>query len=477
VFNSIRARIALYTGALSLVVVICLGLFLYSSLRAQLYQSTDNTLRIRADQLLDSIDFRDEQIQFDPEDIPPVSLRDDEAAHLISPSGVVLDSIGDEFAPQAATSENEASRFLTIRFWEGDPEDKSEYEMVRLLITPVIQDGDLVAYLQVGHDLSYVQEAVGRLLQLLLLAGPVMVGIAAAGGYWLTGQALAPIEKVRGQAASIQAEGLSQRLDLAKTNDEVERLTLTFNEMLDRLEQSFLRQRRFTADASHELRTPLAIIRGEIDVALERPRSFVEYVETLQSVGAEADRMTRLVNELLLLARSDSGELRLEMLPFDLADLLRLMVEQIQPKAREMGTRIHADLPPSLPIVGDKDRLMELFLNIIENALLHAPGSLIEVQAQPDGEQIVVTIADTGPGITAEHLPHIFDRFYRVDPVREHSYRGSGLGLAIAQEIAQAHQGRITVESTPGKGTTFTVHLRREPSGPKESIQHPAIRA
>jgi len=461
--NSIRARIALMTGALSLLVAIGLGLFLYNSLRAQLYQAADDSLRIRADQLLASIREQDGELGFDRQDNALTNLRDEEAAHLVSPSGMVMDSLGDEFAPVAASLTTRESRVLTHRFWETDPVDGREFETVRLLITPILEDGNVAAYLQVGQDMEPTQDALSRLLRLLLLSGPAMVGVAALGGYWLTGKALAPIEKIRQQAASIQASELGRRVDPANSNDEVERLTLTINEMLDRLEASFLRQRRFTADASHELRTPLAIIRGEIDVALERPRTPVEYVETLQSLDSEADRMTRLVNELLLLARSDSNELPLEMQPFDLADLLRLLTEQIQPKARETGARIRVDLPPSIPIVADKDRLLELFLNILENALLHAPGSSIDVRAQSDGEQVVVTIADTGPGISPEHLPHIFDRFYRVDPVRERSYEGSGLGLAIAQEIAKAHHGQIAAESRVGEGTTFIVRLPREP--------------
>jgi heavy metal sensor kinase len=390
-----------------------------------------------------------------------LNLRED-VARLVSPSGTVLDSQGNAFVPiVSSTIGNGESRFFTIRCTgAGEGQDGCEESGVfRLLSVPVVIHGDTVAYLQVGRDIEPVQEVLARLLRLLLIAGPILVGVAALGGYWLTGQALAPIEKIRRQAAAINAQDLSQRLNLTTTDDEVGRLAQTFNEMLDRLEKSFQRQRRFTADASHELRTPLAVIRGEIDVGLERPRSAAEYVETLESVGAEARRMSRLVNELLLLARADAHELRLDYEKVDLADLLTLLVEQMQRPAQEAEVRLGADLPRSLPILGDRDRLLELFLNLLENALVHAPGSQVDVRAQPNGETIVVTISDTGPGIPEEHVPHLFERFYRADQVRGRSSGGSGLGLAIAQEIAHAHGGDISVRSERGKGTTFSVQL------------------
>jgi heavy metal sensor kinase len=251
-------------------------------------------------------------------------------------------------------------------------------------------------------------------------------------------------------------------LDLPPTPDEVGRLTRTFNELLDRLEASFQRQRRFTSDASHELRTPLAVIGGEIEVTLERPRSQSEYIETLRSVQGEAQRMNRLVRELLQLARADAGELRLELEDLDLAELLRDLVEQMQRHAQEAGVRLEANLPASLPIYGDRDRLFELFINLFENAFVYAPGSAVMVRARSDNEDIFVSVKDTGPGIPAEHLPHLFERFYRVDQARRRSSNGSGLGLAIAQEISRAHGGDISVQSEPGQGTTFTVRLRRQ---------------
>jgi heavy metal sensor kinase len=456
--KTIRAKISLLTGGLSLAILFGFSVFLYSSLRIQLYQSVDNDLRVHAERLISSIENENGQLRFNREDRLTSNLGVEDIVRIVSTSGTVLDSLGDEFVPLTSFPEKDENRFVTLRFIEEVLEEK-ETVIFRLLSTPITMEGNPGAYLQVGRDLEPVQEALARLLGLLLLAGPVLVGVASLGGYWLTGQALAPIEKIRQRAASIHARDLSQRLDLKTTEDEVGRLARTFNEMLDRLEASFQRQRRFASDASHELRTPLAVIRGEIDVALERPRDRTDYVETLQSVDEEAQRMSRLVNDLLQLARADANELRLEFEQFDLADLLRLLVEKMQRQAQEAQVDLKTDLPASLPITGDRDRILELFVNLLENAIVHAPGSRVEVRAQTAGENIVVTITDTGPGIPEEHLPHLFERFYRVDQSRDRSRDGSGLGLALAQEIAHAHQGHISVQSQLEKGTTLIVQL------------------
>ncbi len=333
-----------------------------------------------------------------------------------------------------------------------------DLEIFRLLIVPITDQGKTVAYLQVGREIPEIQEALTRLLQLLLLSGPVVVAISSVGGYWLAGKSLAPIEKIRQKAASIQATDLHTRLDQT-SKDEVGQLARTFNEMLDRLEDSFLRQRRFTSDASHELRTPLSIIRGEVDVALERPRKPEAYVETLQSIGTEAQRMSRLVSELLLLARADLNELRFVYEKVDTADLLRLLVGHLQNQAQAAGVSLSMDLPASLIITADRDHLIRLFINLLENAFIHAPGSQVSIQARSAGKQAEFILADTGPGISQEHLPHIFDRFYRVDPVRGSASHGTGLGLAIVREIILAHGGTVCMLSELGKGTSIKILL------------------
>ena len=342
------------------------------------------------------------------------------------------------------------------------PNNDEANDRLRLLSAPVVQGGETVAFLQVGRDLEPLQQTLDQVLVLLLLSGPILVLLAGAAGYWLAGQTLTPIESIRRRAASISAQDLSARIDFPLPDDEVGRLAQTFNEMLARLDESFRRQRRFTADASHELRTPLSVMRGEVDVTLDQPRTSADYQRTLRSIGAETQWMARLVNDLLLLARSDAAELSLDTGRIDLADLLGVLVEQMTAQAESAGVNLRADFDQPLIVCADPDRLLQVFINLLQNAFTYAPGSTVTVRGRLDGDSVGVTVADTGPGIAPEHLPHLFERFYRVDSARSRSLEttgGSGLGLSIAQEIVHTHGGSVTVESEVGRGTTFTVRL------------------
>jgi heavy metal sensor kinase len=446
------------TGGISLLLMIGLGLFLYLSLHWELFKFIDTSLHYRADQMKNNLVLNGGQVYFDRKEISDRSLLEDDTAHLISPDGTIMDQLGKEYIPGMA-GENLRNGFQTVRFWQPEGVSNTlELEIFRVFITPITDHGKTLAYLQVGREIDEIQEALNNLVKLLLISAPFIVGFSAVGGYWLAGKALAPIDKIRKAAASIQATDLHSRVEHTK-HDEVGQLASTFNELLDRLEESFFRQRRFTADASHELRTPLSIIRGEVDVALERTRTQEEYIETLQSIGSEAQRMSRLVNELLLLARADTNELRLVCEKVDLADLLQLMAGHLQNQAEAAGVSLSVDVPAALTIAGDRDRLIQLFINLLENTFVHAPGSQATLTARTVGEQVEIIVADTGPGIPGEHLAHIFDRFYRVDPVRERASHGSGLGLAIAREIVLAHGGSIRIDSEVNRGTSVIVQL------------------
>jgi heavy metal sensor kinase len=317
----------------------------------------------------------------------------------------------------------------------------------------------VIGYLQVGRNLRPIRRLLQKFLLLIGLATPLVLCITGLGSYWLAGQALRPIEQIRQQAAAISSQDLSKRLNLNLPDDEVGRLARTFDQMLARLDLNFQRQRQFISDASHELRTPLAIIQGEVDVALEQPRSAAEYVETLQAVGIETRRMTRLVANLLLLARNDNAARPLNATRFDLADMLTVLVEQLQPQAEAANVTLTLAIPAALELNGDHDQLLQLFVNLLENAFTYAPGSTVQVRGDKENGVVKISVSDTGPGIAAEHLPHLFTRFYRVDHGYHRASGGSGLGLAIAQEIAKAHEGQISVTSILSQGTTFTVCL------------------
>jgi signal transduction histidine kinase len=230
--------------------------------------------------------------------------------------------------------------------------------------------------------------------------------------------------------------------------------------MIARLEGSFAEMRRFTADASHELRTPLAAIRTEAEVALNRPLDTADCRQLLGSILEECERLTRLTEQLLALAREDAGAAPQAGGPVDLATLVKGVVENMRPLAEANAIRLHEESDGPAQVTGDETRLRQVFYNVLDNAIKYTPeGGTVTVRCTRRGREAVVTVADTGVGIPPEHLPRVFDRFYRVDRARSREQGGTGLGLSIARCIVAAHGGRIELDSTPGRGTTCTVAL------------------
>lgn len=324
----------------------------------------------------------------------------------------------------------------------------------RLLESPY---GPLLVH--VAIPLTPLHKAQRLLLRTMGLVGPLMLFVAMAGGYWLARRALAPIEQITATAQRITAEHLDQRLDVPPVRDELSRLAQTLNEMIDRLHGSFKEMHRFTADAAHELRTPLAVLRTQLEVALRANRSPAEYREVLVSLHEETVRLCRLASQLLELSREDAG---IEAAPFTrvrLDKVLQKSIDQVRPAAERKSVRLDAANWPPTEVFGDEHRLQRVFVNILDNAVKNTPfDGRIQVSISATSGSVDLVIADTGCGIAAEHLPHIFDRFYRADPART-SPDGSGLGLAICQSIVHAHRGRIELHSTCGQGTTVTVTL------------------
>lgn len=284
-----------------------------------------------------------------------------------------------------------------------------------------------------------------------------MLILAALGAYLLTTRALRPIDGITRVAQQIAGgDDLSARLGLPDTGDEVSRLAATFDGMLVRLENSFQRERQFTADASHELRTPLAAMQSILGVVRERERPVPEYRQALDDLNEETNHLRGLTEDLLRLARGeDRQSAARERVP--LSDLLTDVVDSLRPLAEARGLEVRAGISEGLVLDGDTDALIRLFVNLVDNAIKYTEHGQISVTARQDGPEIIVEIADTGIGIPPQHLPHIFDRFYRVDPARSNA--GAGLGLAIARQISESHGGRLEVQSHPGEGSIFTVHL------------------
>jgi heavy metal sensor kinase len=333
---------------------------------------------------------------------------------------------------------------------------------IRLLTYPLVIDGKITDLVQVGEDLSAMENALERLRLMLIIFSPLALSLLSFGGWFLAGRLLEPVVHITQTARRINAGNLSQRIPIEDSEDELAQLADTFNSMLARLEDSFNRTKQFTADASHELRTPLAILKGETEVALRWGKDPEELRQTLLSNLEEIDRMGRIIEDLLLLAKSEADELRLDIREFSLGDLLQDLYLQGKTlgEPKNISISLQLQITEDIRIKGDQFQLHRLLLNFVNNAIKYTPeNGQVEIRLAVEGGEAVLAVADNGIGIAAEHLPHLFERFYRVDEARNRSVGGTGLGLAIVKSIAEAHEGRVEIESTPGKGSVFSVRL------------------
>ncbi|HYL38785.1 MAG TPA: heavy metal sensor histidine kinase [Bryobacteraceae bacterium] len=313
----------------------------------------------------------------------------------------------------------------------------------------------------VATPLDGTEATLRRARSLLLWTAPAVLLIASLGGYWISRRALAPVDAITQAARSIGIENLSQRLEVPVTGDELQRLSETWNGMLARLEAAVGRLSQFTADASHELRTPIALIRTTAELALRRERPAETYREALRQIVAESERMSRLVEDLLLLARADAGLPGLPLERIELTPLVRDVCEQGEVLARARQLDLSAEVPEEPVYVRANDpALRRLLLLLLDNAVKYTPaGGRITVTVGSDGSGSTVAVSDTGIGIPESALPHVFERFYRADQSRHRDSGGAGLGLSIAKWIAERHHASLEVESESGRGATFRVRF------------------
>lgn len=330
---------------------------------------------------------------------------------------------------------------------------------LRVLSVPLVFGERRIGILQVGASLSVVDATRNNLISVMLGIGVVAVLMAALGSWVLLGRALSPLEDITETVDQInRADDLSRRIPtLGQVKDEVGNLVLSFNQTLERLEALFTSQQRFLADVSHELRTPLTVIKGNVDL-MRRIKEADE--ESLSSIDQEAGRLTRLVGGLLMLAQAESGKLPLNFGRVELDLLLTEVFTEMRVLAGSK-VRVHLNDIDQVIVHGDRDRLKQVLLNLVANAIQYTPaGGDVFISLSKLGDQGRLIIRDTGPGIPAEDLPHIFDRFYRAEKSRTRSQTsGFGLGLSIAHWIIEHHNGQIKVESKEGKGTTFVIWL------------------
>lgn len=331
------------------------------------------------------------------------------------------------------------------------------------------------AFITVGYSLEEIDSTLYELFNALLIGFPLVLFISTLGGFILARVSLKPIDDLARSAREITASNLSNRLPEPKTNDEVARLTYTLNEMIARLEDSFNQIKQFTADVSHELRTPLAILTGELEVALRSDKTPEEYQSLLISALEEVGRLSKVVRTLLDLSRAETGQVSIEHHTVNLSGMLEELAEDAVILAEERSISVGSMIEANIMIDGDSVRLHQALLNIVDNAIKYTPsGGDILMRLVREGDRAILRVSDTGVGISKEHLPHIFDRFYRADQARSQDIQGNGLGLSIVKWIIEAHEGTIRAESTPGKGTMITIVLPLL-EHPTEQKEHPPL--
>jgi heavy metal sensor kinase len=330
----------------------------------------------------------------------------------------------------------------------------------RALVAGVAVEGQTFR-VTVSVPLESTELTLRRLREVLLWAAPFVLLIGSLGGYWMSRRALEPVDAITRAAQTIGIENLSERLEVPSASDELARLAETWNSMLARLEAAVKRLSQFTADASHELRTPITLIRATAELTLRRERPAETYREALRQVIHESDRTARLIDDLLLLARADAGPPALPLHRVELEPLVRDVCEQGQMLAQERQLEIAAEAPAQpLYVQANDPALRRLLLLLVDNAVKYTPaGGRITVSVALDSSGPTVTVRDTGIGIPDAALPHVFERFYRVDESRNREAGGAGLGLSIAQWIAERHHARLEAESVVGHGSAFRVRF------------------
>jgi two-component system, OmpR family, heavy metal sensor histidine kinase CusS len=450
---SIRWRLTLWNMLAVAAVLVGFGALVYGLLRGALYDRLDHSLlseweELRADRRLSA--NRDERLRYRIHEF-------DEHQH-----GLCV--VYDEDGKVHVRTERLAADSVP------PPPDAADPPRLFDTTLPLVgRQRALCGALHLGRrrftvlllsPLEDVDRALGQLLTALATAGPAALVLGGGLAYLLARKSLAPMEELHRRAEHITADRLDRRLPVANPGDELGRLTRTINAMIGRLEASFAEIRRFTADASHELRTPLAAIRIEAEVALGKPLTVEQHQELLGSILEECERLVRLTDQLLALAREDARGPRPELALVDLAALAAGVVETMRPLAEARRVALDHEPDGPLRVRGEEARLRQVFFNLLDNAIKYTPagGTVAVGLGRVDGD-VVVTVRDTGIGIPAEHLPRVFDRFYRVDKVRSRAEGGAGLGLSIARKIVADHGGRIELTSTPGQGTTCTVRL------------------
>ena len=454
--RSLRFRLTLwYSSALILVAFVLAGASQWA-LHVSLDHAMDEGLRFR---LIGLHAFIDENSS-DNLDVLGAKLRDLEHLgdlfQVVGPHGILM-AQSDGLARHHVRAERPSQLGGRMAFRDAGP----RRFRFRMATQEIFVNGEGIV-IEVADPRAKFEGILTEFYAVLFWAVPIVLVAAAAGGYWLSGRALAPVDQIIDEAQAIDPANFSARLSVPSSGDELQRLSQTLNQMLDRVEQSVLQVRRFTADASHELRAPMTLIYTAAQFALRRDRSADDLKDSLKKILHAAKRCTDLINQLLWLARSDAGA-KLELIPTDVVPVVSDLASEASMLAVEKGLTIAAELPEAPAYVAiDEASFRRMLLILLDNAVKYTPnGGSIKVRMAESANNLEIAVTDSGIGIPAEQLPFVFDRFWRADQVRTREAGGTGLGLAIARDIAQAHGAELDVESSVGHGSTFTVRLPR----------------
>ncbi len=464
---SLRLRLTLWYVGLLAAILIAFGIGLYSIASFSLYDGVDHTLESRASDiqvaLASVLDVGGDPLTVLKQVEALLSRVDVFAGSDIYVQIAELDGSVIVKSANLGTQRFVVERERLQKVAAGQPFFsivQINQSRLRAYVAPLTNtQGRVVGVVELAQNLRDVDMTLARLGAEIAVSIMAALGIAAIGGALLARSALAPIDQISRTAHAItRAHDLGKRIEGAGSSDEVGRLASTINEMLARIEELFRVQQRFVADVSHELRSPLTAMRGNLDLLRRGAAVHPETREEgLAAIDSEVARMSRMVSDLLLLARADAGvpiakqDVELDTLLLDVYRQSRMSAD---------GVKVSLGTEDQATILGDRDRLKQALLNLVGNAIKYTPsGGEVKLSLEKDQEWVRIAVRDTGIGIAPEHIPHLFDRFYRVDKARARDAGGAGLGLAIAKSVVDAHNGKITVESQPGKGSTFTIWL------------------
>lgn len=468
--RSIRFRLTVWYAGVLAILLLLLGSSTYFGLKRYLHRSLEESLRNQALRIAESF-------------LVDVST---------SGEGYVISEINEHYAPELNNRLVRVTRADgSLLYLSGKPKEarfdpaaipvlkqpinsgfvREEFVFdVELLIyaLPYTEGGGKRFLVEVGATEELFESVLRGLLLALTFGLPLTVIVAISGGWLLMRRALNPVAEITRSAEQITSHNLGQRLPVARTGDDLERLSVALNRMIARLDESFQYIRRFTADASHELRTPLTVLRGELEAAAQKPALNPKFAETIGSALEETERLSRIVESLLAISRLDAGEARMEPIRFDLAELAASTTEQMRLLAEDRNITLDCQSAGEVEIEGDRARLKQVIVNLVDNAIKYtADGGTVAVKVSLATDSLaVLEVTDNGGGIPAEAVPRLFERFYRVDKARSRQMGGTGLGLAIVKSIVTAHSGQVSVESTEGRGSSFRVTLPLDGESP-----------